>query len=151
VDPATTFTIRPFGAQLRSAVRQERLVAMLGGFFGGLALLLAAIGLYGVTSYSVSRRRGEIGIRMALGANPVGVVRLVIARVSGLMIAGVVIGGATAWWASTYVATPLFGLGPRDPVTFMVAIAVLAAAGALAGWLPARRAARIDPVQVLRG
>jgi predicted permease len=150
VDAATTFTIRPYAAQLRSAVRQERLVAMLGGFFGGLALLLAAIGLYGVTSYSVNRRRGEIGIRMALGANPIGVVRLVMARVGGLMVAGVVVGGALAWWASSLVSTLLFGLGPRDPSTFAMAIGVLAAAGALAGWLPARRAARIDPVRVLR-
>jgi predicted permease len=150
VDPAAVFTIRPYSAQLRSAVRQERIVAMLGGFFGGLALLLAAIGLYGVTSYSVNRRRGEIGIRMALGANPVGVVRLVMVRVGGLMVAGVVIGSAMAWWASSYVATLLFGLGPRDPITFVMAIGVLGAAGALAGWLPARRAARIDPVRVLR-
>ncbi len=150
VDPGTTFTIRPYSTQLRSAVRQERLVAMLGGLFGGLALLLAAIGLYGVTSYSVSRRRSEIGIRMALGANPVGVVRLVMARVGGLMVAGVVLGGALAWWASSLVSTLLFGLGPRDPVTFAMAVAVLALAGTLAGWLPARRAARIDPVRVLR-
>jgi ABC-type antimicrobial peptide transport system permease subunit len=131
-------------------VRQERLVAMLGGFFGGLALLLAAMGLYGVTSYSVNRRRGEIGIRMALGANPVGVVRMVLTRVGGLMIAGAVLGGAIAWWASTYIATLLFGLGPRDPVTFAMAVGVLVLAGALAGWLPARRASRIDPVRVLR-
>ena len=150
VNPATTFTIRPFSSQLRAGVRQERLVAMLGGFFGGLALLLAALGLYGVTSYSVNRRRGEIGVRMALGANPVGVVRLVMARVGGLMIAGVVVGGAIAWWASSYVSTLLFGLSPRDPVTFAMAVGVLAVAGALAGWLPARRAARIDPVRVLR-
>jgi ABC-type antimicrobial peptide transport system permease subunit len=87
---------------------------------------------------------------MALGANPVGVVRLIMARVSGLMIAGIVVGGAIAWWASKYVATLLFGLGPRDPITFVMAVAVLAVAGALAGWLPARRAARIDPVRVLR-
>jgi predicted permease len=150
VDAATTFTIRPYAAQLRSAVRQERLVAILGGFFGGLALLLAAIGLYGVTSYSVNRRRGEIGIRMALGANPIGVVRMVMMRVGGLMIAGVLVGGALAWWASSLVSTLLFGLGPRDPMTFAMAVGVLALAGALAGWLPARRAARIDPVRALR-
>jgi ABC-type antimicrobial peptide transport system permease subunit len=150
VDPGTTFTIRPYGAQLRFAVRQERLVAMLGGFFGGLALLLAALGLYGVTSYSVNRRRGEIGVRMALGASAVGVVRLVMARVGWLMAAGVVLGGAIAWWASSLVSTLLFGLGPRDPPTFAMAGGVLALAGALAGWLPARRAARIDPVRALR-
>jgi predicted permease len=150
VDPGAVFTIRPYSLQLRSAVRQERIVAMLGGFFGALALLLAAIGLYGVTSYSVNRRRGEIGIRMALGANPLVVVRLVMARVGGLMVVGGIIGGAIAWWASSYIATLLFGLGPRDPITFVMAIGVLAAAGTLAGWLPARRAARIDPVRVLR-
>jgi ABC-type antimicrobial peptide transport system permease subunit len=150
VDPAATFTIRPYSAQLRAAVRQERLVAMLGGFFGGLALLLASMGLYGVTSYSVNRRRGEIGIRLALGANPVGVVRLVMARVGGLVLAGVAIGGAMAYWASGLIAALLFGLGPRDPLTFAIAVGALALAGALAGWLPARRAARIDPVRVLR-
>jgi ABC-type antimicrobial peptide transport system permease subunit len=108
------------------------------------------MGLYGVTSYSVNRRRGEIGIRLALGANPVGVVRLVMARVGGLVLAGVAIGGAMAYWASGLIAALLFGLGPRDPLTFAIAVGVLALAGALAGWLPARRAARIDPVRVLR-
>jgi predicted permease len=150
VDPGTTFTIRPYGVQLRSSIRQERLVAILGGFFGGLALLLAALGLYGVTSYSVNRRRGEIGIRMALGANPVGVVRLVMARVGWLLAAGVVLGGAITWWASGLVVSLLFGLSPRDPLTLALCVGVLALAGALAGWIPARRAARIDPVRALR-
>ena len=102
-------------------------MARLSMFFGGLALLLAALGLYGVTSYAVNRRRTEIGIRMALGANPSGVVFLVLR-----------------------VTTLLYGLQPRDPMTFIGAAAVLMAIGLLAGWIPARRAARIDPTVVLR-
>jgi predicted permease len=150
VDPAASFTIRSYTSQLRSTLQQERLVAILGGFFGGLALLLASLGLYGVTSYSVNRRRGEIGIRMALGADRGGVLRLVMQRVSWLLVAGVVFGAGLTWWASRFVSTLLFGLEPRDPLTFSMAAAVLALAGMLAGWLPARRAARIDPARVLR-
>jgi predicted permease len=144
------FTIRPVSAQLRAAVRQERLVAILGGFFGGLALVLAAVGLYGVTSYGVNRRRAEIGVRMALGADPSGVIRLVLGRLLLLMAFGVAAGLALSWWTSRFVATLLFGLGPRDPATFAAAATLLAAIGLLAGWIPARRAARIDPVRVLR-
>ena len=150
VDGTAAFTIQLVGAQIRSSVRQERLVAILGGFFGGLALLLAGLGLYGVTSYSTNRRRGEIGIRMALGATASGVVRLVMSRVGGIMLAGLVVGAGLSWWASRFIATLLFGLGPRDPLTFAGAAAALAMAGLLAGWLPARRAARVDPARVLR-
>jgi predicted permease len=150
IDPATTFTIRPFVSQLGSSIRQERLVAMLAGFFGVLALVLAAIGLYGVTSYSVNRRRGEIGIRMALGANAGGVVRLVMGRVGWLLAAGTIVGVGLSWWVSKFVATLLFGLEPRDPLTFALAAVTLAGVGVLAGWLPARRASRIDPVRALR-
>jgi predicted permease len=149
-NPDVAFTIRPVAAQLRAAVRQERLVAILGAFFGGLALVLAAVGLYGVTSYGVNRRRAEIGVRMALGADPSGVIRLVIGRLVLLMAFGVAAGLALSWWTSRYVATLLFGLGPRDPVTFAAASALLVAIGLAAGWIPARRAARIDPVRVLR-
>jgi putative ABC transport system permease protein len=144
------FTIHPVSAQLRVAVRQERLVAMLGGLFGGLALVLAAVGLYGVTSYGVNRRRSEIGVRMALGADPSGVIRLVLGRLVLLLSCGVAAGLALSWWTSRFVATLLFGLGPRDPATFAAAATLLVAIGLLAGWIPARRAARIDPVRVLR-
>jgi predicted permease len=143
-------TFRPLSDQVNSALTQERIVAMLSGFFGALALLLSALGLYGVTSYAVSRRRTEIGIRMALGAAPAGVIRLVLRRVVMLVGLGVVLGSAVSLWAAHLVSTLLFGLEPRDPMTLAGAVAVLGTIGAIAGWLPARRASRIDPARVLR-
>jgi putative ABC transport system permease protein len=149
-DRTVAFTIDPVSEQVSASIRQERLVAMLAGFFGALALLLAAIGLYGVASHSVNQRRAEIGIRMALGADASGVIRLVLARLTMLLAGGVAAGVALSWWTSRFVATLLFGLGPRDPATFAAAAALLVSIGLLAGWIPARRAARIDPVRVLR-
>ncbi len=143
-------TFRPLADQVNASLTQERLVAMLAGFFGALALLLAALGLYGVTSYAVSRRRTEIGIRMALGAAPGGVVRMVLSRVTLLVGIGVAVGGAVSVWASKFVETLVYGLEPRDPATLAGAAVVLAAVGAIAGWLPAHRASRIDPAEVLR-
>ena len=149
-DPQISFTIRPLSGQLRASLRQERLVAMLAGFFGVLALLLAAVGLYGVASHAVAQRRAEIGIRMALGADPRGVVRLVLGRLAWLLAAGVVLGIAMSWWTVQLFEKLLFGMAPRDPLTFTTAVLVLMLAGLIAGWFPARRAARIDPVSALR-
>ena len=103
-----------------------------------------------MTSYAVSRRRGEIGIRMALGAAPGGVLRLVLARVALLVSVGVGVGVGLSLWASNYVSALIFGLQPRDPFTLLAAAIVLLAVGGLAGWIPARRAARLDPATVLR-
>jgi putative ABC transport system permease protein len=150
VDPELVVTSRSLADQVNATLTQERLVAMLSGFFGALALLLASLGLYGVTAYTVVRRRAEIGIRMALGAAPASVVRLVLARVTMLVGIGVVVGAAISLWASRFVASLLYGLEPRDPVTLAGAIVVLIAVGAAAGWLPAHRASRIDPATVLR-
>ncbi|HEX4565831.1 MAG TPA: FtsX-like permease family protein, partial [Vicinamibacterales bacterium] len=151
IDASATFTIRPFDAYLTAALRQERLVAILSGFFGALALGLAALGLFGVTSYGVNRRRAEIGVRMALGAEPGGVVRLVLGRVGWLVGSGVVVGIALSWWATQFIsATLLYGVTPHDKATLVAAAAVLIAVSAAAAWLPARRASRIDPVHVLR-
>jgi ABC-type antimicrobial peptide transport system permease subunit len=126
-------------------------VAILAGFFGALALLLAGVGLYGVTAYGVSRRRNEIGLRMALGAGPAGVIRLVLGRVAWLVGAGVVIGAAVSYWSVQYIAPALlFGLEPRDTRTFVTAALVLIAVGLVTAWWPARRASRIDPTHVLR-
>ena len=151
-------TFRPLEEQVNASLIQERLVAMLAGFFGALALLLAGLGLYGVTSYAVSRRRSELGIRMALGAAPGSVVRIVLQRVALLVLCGLATGTALAAgfilfgerFGSASVASLLYGIELRDPMTFAAAALVLAMIGGLAGWIPARRAARIDPAVVLR-
>ena len=150
VNPNITLTFRPLAEQVNNSLIQERVVAMMSGFFGGLALLLAGLGLYGVTSYSVNRRRTELGIRMALGAAPGGVVRLVLHRVAILVAVGVILGSTVSLWVARFVTTLLYGLQPRDPLTLAGAAVLLGAIGALAGWLPARRASRIDPARVLR-
>jgi putative ABC transport system permease protein len=137
-------------AQVGAALVQERLLANMSVFFGGLALLLAGLGLYGVTSYAVNSRRTEIGIRMALGANPAGVIRLVLRRVGWLVATGVVAGMGLSLWVTQFVSTLLYGLQPRDPITLVAAACLLTVVGTLAGWVPARRAANTDPTIVLR-
>jgi predicted permease len=150
VDRDLSLTFRPLASYVNGALVRERMLAMLSGFFGALALLLAGIGLYGMTAHAVSRRRTEIGIRMALGADRGGVVRLVLRRVAAPVGLGLVAGAALSFWASRFVATLVYGLEPRDPATFAGAALVLAGTAVLAAWLPARRAARIDPARVLR-
>jgi putative ABC transport system permease protein len=150
VNPDFALTFRPLADQVRAALTQERLTAQLAGFFGGLALLLAALGLYGVTAYAVSLRRMEIGIRLALGASPHTIAGWVLTRVSWQIGAGIVAGALVSLWASTLIGGLIYGLHPRDPATFAMAVALLVAIGFVAGWLPARRASRIDPVVVLR-
>ena len=149
-DRNLTFTFRPLQDQVDASLTQERLVALVTGFFGSLALLLAGLGLYGVTSYAVTRRRAEIGIRVALGAAPASLVRLVLVRVSILVALGVIIGGVVSWWSAQFVASLLYDLQPRDPVTLVTAAVTLTVVGAIAGWLPAYRASRVDPAQALR-
>jgi putative ABC transport system permease protein len=150
VDPAVAFTFGTFDQLVDATVTQERLIAMLSAFFGGLALLLAGVGLYGIVAHGVRARQAEIGLRMALGAAPSAVMRLVFRRVVVLLAAGVAFGLAGSFWAARFVGTLLFHLEARDPITFAGAAAVLVIAGALAAWLPARRAARLDPAMVLR-
>jgi predicted permease len=150
VSPDLTVTFRPLADQVKASLIQERMLAGLSGFFGGLALLLAGLGLYGVTAYGVTRRRAEVGIRLALGASPRGVVALVLRRVAWLVGLGVMAGTAASLWASRFVSALLYGLEPHDPATIAAAIGILAAVGTLAGWLPARRAAQLDPMRVLR-
>jgi ABC-type antimicrobial peptide transport system permease subunit len=143
-------TLRPLDEQVRASLTQERLVAMLSGFFGALALLLAGIGLYGVTAYAVSRRKNEMGIRVALGATPGRVHRLVLGRVALLVGTGIAVGTGLSLWAARFVGTLVYGFEPRDPLTLSTAAAVLLVVGAVAGGIPARRAGRVDPAAVLR-
>jgi predicted permease len=149
-DPNLMFAFRPLTDQVGASLTQERLIAMLSGFFGVLALLLAGLGLYGLAAYSVACRRAEIGIRMALGSTGAGVVRLVVSRAAWLVAAGILIGVGVSAWASTFVATLLYGLDPRDPPTMIGAGVMLVIVGIVAAWLPALRASRLDPATVLR-
>ncbi len=150
VHPNLTVSYRPLQAFIDAALAQERLIALLSGFFGVLSLLLAALGLYGITAYSVVRRRGEIGIRLALGSTPAAVVRSVMTRTGLIVASGIVVGGLASYWVSRYVSSLLFGLAPTDPATIAGAMLVLAAVSAVAGWIPARRAALVDPAEALR-
>jgi ABC-type antimicrobial peptide transport system permease subunit len=150
VNPSVDLTFRPLSDVVSGSITLERTLAILSGFFGALSLLLAVVGIYGVTSYAVSRRRKEMGIRMALGAKPRLVVRQVLSRVVMLVGIGVLSGAATSLWASQFMEALLFNLKPRDSLTFIGAIVVLVVVGALAGWLPAWRASHLDPVIALR-
>lgn len=150
VNPELAFSFRTLGDQVDATVSQDRLLAGVSTFFAALGLLLAALGLYGVTAYAVAQRLGEIGIRMALGAAPGGVIRLVMSRVSLLVGLGIVIGVGLSLGATKFIASLLYGVEPRDPATLIGAAVVLAVVGGIAGWLPAWRASRIDPAEVLR-
>jgi predicted permease len=142
-------TVRPLSDNVRGALAQERLVAVLSGFFGALALLLAAIGLYGVTAYAVNRRRSEIAVRIALGSTRRAVVVLMLRQTAFFVCAGLAAGSAASLWASRFIAPLLFGPQPRDPATLVGAIAMLATVALLSAWLPAYRASRIDPARVI--
>jgi putative ABC transport system permease protein len=150
VHPDVDLTFRPLPDVVSGSITLERILAILSGFFGALSLLLAVIGLYGVTSYAVSRRRTEIGIRIALGATPGRVVRQVLLGVLSLVALGVLIGAGMSWWAAQFMDALLFGVQPRDQLTFIGVVVILTAVGGLAGWLPARRAAGVDPMESLR-
>ena len=137
-------------SMVRASLMRERLMATLSGFFGALAALIATIGLYGVMSYMVARRRNEIGIRMALGADRRDVVRLVMREAGVLLIAGVFVGTVLAIAAARTASTLLFGLHPGDPATLAMAAAGLGAIAMLASYLPALRASRLEPTEALR-
>jgi putative ABC transport system permease protein len=135
---------------LDRAILQERVTAMLAAFFGALALLLAAVGLYGLMAYSVVQRTREIGIRVALGAQRTEVVTMVMGDTMRLVIVGVALGTPMALSSSRLVGSLLFGLAPGDPVTLAVIAGMLLAIGLVAGYLPGRRASRVDPIEALR-
>jgi predicted permease len=150
VNRGISLEFRSLETQVRESLLQPRTVALLSSIFGALALLLAVVGLYGITSYAVTRRKGEIAIRMALGAPRRTVVRLMLRDVVVLLALGMAVGLAAALTAGRLVTSLLFGVRPRDPLQLAGAVLILAAAAALAAYLPARRASRLDPMAALR-
>ncbi len=150
INPSITVTFDTMRAQIDRSLLRERLMAWLSGFFGALAALIATLGLYGVMSYMVARRRTEIGIRMALGADRLAVVRLITGEAGRLVAIGLIIGGALAIAAARAAQAMLYGLEPWDPATLAMSAVGLGAVAALASWLPAHRAARVDPTTALR-
>jgi ABC-type antimicrobial peptide transport system permease subunit len=151
VDPGLPVTrARSMPAQIRVSLFVETLVATLSAAFGLVATLLAALGLYGVLAYSVSLRTREIGIRMALGADRTRVMRMVLRDVALMLAAGVALGLPSGYALGRAVQSQLFGLNARDPLTFAAATSALLLAALCAGYLPARRATRVDPLVALR-
>jgi len=150
VAPTATLGFVTLEDQLARSLQLSRTLATLSGFFGGLALLLAAIGLYGIMSYSVARRRNEIGVRIALGAGQGRVVRMVLGEVGRMVTVGVVIGTLLALAGAKLVVAFLYGVKPSDPTTLAISALVLATVGVVAALAPAARAARLDPVDALR-
>jgi predicted permease len=144
------FEVETLAAQLDVSLTQDRLIARLSSLFGLLALVLVCIGLYGVMAYDVARRTYEIGIRMALGASAHRVVQMVLSETLWLVVIGIVIGLGAALMAMQWVKSLLFGLPPHDPLTMGLAVLVLLVVAAVAGYVPARRAARVDPMVALR-
>jgi ABC-type antimicrobial peptide transport system permease subunit len=128
----------------------RRFDGALLGSFGALALILAAAGLYGTLLYTVGQRRRELGVRMALGAARKRVQRQVVSQGLVLAVLGCVVGLGAAWGVGRFLESRLFGLDSTDPITLATAVAVLLLAAGLASWLPARRASRVDPMEVLR-
>jgi putative ABC transport system permease protein len=144
------FSVRTLADQVNASTAQDRVVAQLSGSFSLVALLLAALGIYGVTAYGVAQRRSEMAIRLALGAKPSGIVRTVLRPVWVLMTVGAVIGTGLSLWAAVFLRSLLFGVDPRDPGSLIAAVVVLVGVGILAGSLPAWRASRTDPAVLLR-
>jgi predicted permease len=150
INPDITATYQIFDTMIRESLLKDRLMAWLSSFFGLLAIVLAAIGLYGVIAYVVAQRTNEIGIRMAIGANGGDILRMFLRETLALLAIGCVAGGAMSLAAGSAARALLYGLKPHDPVTFALAVGLLAAVAICASFIPARRAARVDPMVALR-
>jgi ABC-type antimicrobial peptide transport system permease subunit len=142
--------IRTQQQQIDSTMRPERIIANLTAGFGVLALVLASIGMYGIMAYTVSRRTNEIGIRMALGARPGVVLGMVLLEASKLVAIGIVAGTCAALGMGRLIASMLYGLKSWDPATLFFSGALLIGVAMAASWIPARRAAGVDPMRALR-
>ena len=150
VNPEIDIQFVVLRTQIRETLTQDELMATLCGFFGALAVLLAAIGLYGVISYTVAQRTNEIGIRMALGAQRSGVMRLILGEVLLLVGIGIAIGVGLTVAGGKATGSLLFGLRAEDPLTLALTVVLLAAIGLVASSIPAFRASRLDPMVALR-
>jgi putative ABC transport system permease protein len=142
--------VRSFEEVVHASVAPQRFNTILLGVFSGLALLLATTGIYGVLSYSMSRRTSEIGLRVALGASGRSILRMTVGQGMRPVFAGLALGAVGASWLSRYFATLLFGIKPLDVPTYFAVAALLLATALLACYLPGRRAMRIDPAAALR-
>jgi len=149
-DKIPVFGVTTLNDQLHENLNQERLIAQLVSFFGALALILACIGLYGVMAQGVARRTSEIGIRMALGARGGNIAWMILRETLYLVLAGLILGIPAALLGAHLISTQLFGLSPTDPLTLVGAAVVLSVVAMLAGYLPARRASRVNPLNALR-
>jgi predicted permease len=150
INPSITVSFQGFKPMIEATILRERLLATLSGFFGGLALVLASIGLYGILSYTVASRTNEIGIRMALGARGRDVLWLILREALLLVIIGVVVGLPVIFAVTRLASSLLFGLTPTDPVSLLLAALLMLAVAMVAGYLPSRRATRVDPMVALR-
>ncbi len=150
VHPDLFVDAQTLSSQIQGSLVRERLLAHLSGFLGVLAMLLACIGIYGVVAYGVTRRTSEIGIRMALGAKRGDVVRMVLGESLLLAVSGIAIGAPVALWLSGLTRSFLFGLESNNPTVLALAVLSLLCVCVLAGWIPARRASRIEPTAALR-
>ena len=144
------YEMKTLEAQLDETLLTDRLIALLSAGFGLLATMLASIGLYGVMAFVVARRKKELGIRLALGAQPASVIWLVMREVLLLLAIGLAVGIPAAIGAGRYVSAQLYGIQPHDPLIAVSTMVLLAVVSAAAGLIPARRASRIDPILALR-
>jgi len=150
LDPRPPAKIEAADVQVARLTERPRFLAWLLSTFAGLAVLLAAAGLYGVASYLVTQRTRDIGVRMALGARPTDISRQVVGEAGRWIVAGAVLGCAIAWAGTRALKAQLYGVGSGDPLSWIAALGVLAAALLLAVLRPAARAARVDPMEALR-
>ena len=148
--PGVTVSYDTIGDYVRDLVRTDRVMTLLTGFFGLLALIIAIVGIYGVMAYVVARRQVEIGIRIALGAGEGRVVRMMLKESGALLAGGAACGVALSAFAARSAAQLLYGVQPLDAPSFTTAIAVLGTTGLLAAWIPARRASRVAPTIAIR-
>jgi ABC-type antimicrobial peptide transport system permease subunit len=151
LDPdVPVYNVRTIGEQIDRSMSSERTFAMLSSTFGFLALVLSAVGLYGLMANAVSRRTRELGIRLALGADPRRITRLVLGEAGLLVVLGVVAGLVCAWFTGRAIRGLLFGVQPGDWQSVAAGVAVLVIVAGISAWIPARRASRLDPLIALR-